>query len=187
MASRYDPPSPSILFCRSKLDERQSRSTFPTKNWRQRFGGLARRGALAVETNNSRNLVISSPIKPLRPPTVLLCKSWTISEYWQMRQRLPGTFPAGNIESAFCCPEQPKTRSRLFKNIFKSRFRVVPHFFSSRWLLRFWQIISSTSVRSLARPTHMIFQFHARYQFIWRHKSGLYRLFRAKDVSCVNS
>ena len=31
MASRYDPPSPSILFCRSKLDERQTRSTFPTK------------------------------------------------------------------------------------------------------------------------------------------------------------
>ena len=129
MASRYDPPSPSILFCRSKLDERQTRSTFPTKNWRQRFGGLARCGTLAVETNNSRNLVISPPIKPLRPTAVLLCKSWTISEYWQMRQRLPGTFPAGNVESAFFHPRQPKTKSRLCKNIFKSRFRVVPPFF----------------------------------------------------------
>ena len=113
----------------SKLDERQTRSTFPTKNWRQRFGGLARRGTLAVETNNSRNLVISSPIKPLRPQPC----SFARVEQYQSIGRCANDYLAlsqlGTLRVHFFTLDNQKQKvgfAKIFPSLGSESF---PHFF----------------------------------------------------------
>ena len=72
--------------------------------------------------------------------------------------------------------------AKVFSSLGSESF---PHFFS-RWLLRFWQIISAKPCYTNTYDFPVSCKISILLQSIWRHKSGLYQLYWAKDTFYVN-